>query len=178
MTQNISKTQKLAIIMFVSGLSIGLFVAILTFVIQRSIYDGSTNSSTDTNNQNANIIQSEDLFPLINMSSSFSASVSEIVSDKELIVKLNDKKIKVILDENTKIVKQSMKTADQQRIDLDNYNKKRQENPNTPISPELPFVELEVPFGKIQIDQSIQVISDENVIGKSEVKSSRIIVNN
>jgi len=112
------------------------------------------------------------------MMTSFSGNIIEKKSDKELIVNLNNKNITVILDENTKIVKQSMKTPEQQRIDLENYNRKRNENPEDQISPELPFLEVEVPFNELKSDSNIRVMSEDNVIGKSEVKALRIIFNN
>jgi len=174
---NTTNLKKIGIIIFIAGLFIGVLTTGLIIIINQSL---TQNSNTIINNKSGinNTIQSEDLFPRIEMMTSFSGNIIEKKSDKELIVNLNNKNITVILDENTKIVKQSMKTPEQQRIDLENYNRKRNENPEDQISPELPFLEVEVPFNELKSDSNIRVMSEDNVIGKSEVKALRIIYNN
>lgn len=168
---------KLAIIMFGSGLGIGIVIMTFGLLIQNSYLKSNGEGQLGTVD-NSKIIESKDLFPEIETINSFTAEIKEKKSDKELIVRINNKNIKVILDENTKIIKQEMKTEEQQKIDMDNYDRIIRENPNQDITPELPFIETEISLESINLEQEIEVITEENIIAKSEVKASKIIIIN
>lgn len=173
--KNISP-KKIAIIIFIAGLFIGVLTTVLIIIINKTFIQNNSNFMNNKSRIN-NKIQSEDLVPRLEVMNMFSGKLIEKKSDKELIVSINDKNIRVILDENTKIIKQQMKTEEQQRLDRENYDRKRKENPDGILVPDFPFLEVEIPLSQLELEKSIQIISEENVIGKNEIRASKIIVN-
>lgn len=166
---NINNLRRISIIMLVAGLSLGIFIMLVIFNIQQYLNKtGNTNFS--------NTIQFEDLYPEFVDTNSFPSQLIEKKSDKELIVSINNKNIRVILDENTKIMKQEIKTEEQQLLDLENYDRKIKENPNyETIVLEDSYVEKEITLNELNLGQNINIVSEENVVGKDQIKALRIV---
>ncbi len=163
-------------IVFVLGTLFGLFVS--SMIILFGNQDIELNFINSNKNNNPNNITVEDLIPNVNTMNTLNVTLKTKVSDNELIVNLNDKEIKVILDENTNIYMSEVKSTAELRVDKEYYDRRKKESPeDNSIMPELPFKYIEKSLTDLVEGNKLSIDVESNVIGKSEVKAKNIRVN-
>lgn len=157
---------------FFIGVLVGGFVVSGGWFINNQYLKSDNDIASDNNT-----IEIVDILPDIEKMTTFRADFKAKVSDTELIVLLNDKEIRLVLDENTKIYKEERKSQAELIADKEDYDKKRRENPNEPIAPELPFRYTEKTLDDLQENNKLIIDVESNAIGKSKVKAKNIRAN-
>lgn len=163
-------------IVFVLGTLFGLFVS--SIIVLFGNQNIELNFINSNQNNNANNIEVEDLLPNVNTMNTLDVILKTIVSDNELIVNLNEKEIKVLIDKNTDIYVSEVKSTSELRADKEDYDRRKKENPeDNTIKPELPFKYTEKSLADFVEGNNLSIDVESNVIGKSEVKAKNIRVN-